>query len=204
MSMPSYSATLKILTKLATANKTRKGFLDAVKARFPVLGKGAFRLGFSSEGNDYAFKVRRHAPRKGSGFSQREIDSSNQDEYASYIKLKKDYPEMAAFVLAPIFYKLPNKHDVVFMPRVETLGENFDYDTESWDDLASDQFRMITHTFSDAHGGNIGYVGNPEEPGCRFYLIDLNCEGSEHVYCSGTRKQAKKLRARMLKNKVAA
>jgi len=173
----SYEVTLQILTKLAAAHKERKDFVKAVKSRFTKLGSGAFRIGFSAEGLEYAFKLRRACPRRGSGFTMAEIRKSNEDEYNTYEAIKSKYPEVAAFVLTPTYHKLPNGHDVVFMPRVEVLGENWNYDTDFWDDMSKAQYRLITCLFSDAHGGNIGYVGDPEAPGCRLYMIDLNTEG---------------------------
>lgn len=195
MKPKTYTATLKILTKLATAHKSRKSFNEAVEKRFTKLGSGAFRHGFSTDGRDFAFKIRRHKPRRESGFSLSDINSSNRDEFDAYNSLRNSAPSLAAFMVAPKFHKLPNRHDVIFMPRVKTLGDDWEWETDGWDKLAREQHELIDRNFRDAHGGNIGYTGNLRKPGCRLYMIDLNM--GEPYFAQESDDAAKQLLARL-------
>jgi len=147
----------------AKAGKGRKKFITEMEKSFTFIGEGAFRLVFAS--NDFVIKVRRHKPDEDCGFSQRQINSSNQDETNGYEELSSDWEHLPGFVVKPILVELPHGHDVVIMERVTPIRSLVD-DGEEADDSIIElletnrrqllQFQFLQETFMDSHSGNLG------------------------------------------------
>lgn len=159
------------LEELADRNPIRADFNRAVRKAFPkCLGHGAFRSVYAAD-KDTVIKIRRSRP-NGSGFSMRDIRVSNQEEAEYFEMLEREQPLFARFVLPPVYWTLPNGHDVVTMRRVEKvwgkLRQSVREKHEDGDTLLGRQYRIISNVFQDAHWGNIGIIGN------RAYLIDIN------------------------------
>lgn len=158
------------------AGTDRRKFNALVAANFRKLGHGAFRIVFDA--GDYVIKLRRHKPYDQNEFPMREIDKSNADEVRGYKQLVKEWDYLSQFVLKPTMMRLPNKHNVVIMPKVDAVVRKLEEagsDNDEWEEDAPenllDQVTFIEENFRDGHTANIGILGK------RAYLIDINFAG---------------------------
>jgi hypothetical protein len=158
------------------AGSDRRIFNKFVGNKYRQIGQGAFRIVFDA--GDYVIKLRRHKPWRENEFPMRQINSSNSDEMKGYKSIARDWKFVAQFVLKPTLIRLPNKHNVVIMPKVDAIVRTLEedgIDNDEWKDDAPvnlvDQVTFIQETFRDGHTANIGILGR------RAYLIDINFAG---------------------------
>lgn len=158
------------------AGKDRKTFNALVGDTYRKIGQGAFRLVYDT--GEFVIKLRRYKPQSSNDFPMRQINSSNADEMRGYKSIVRGWKWTGQFVLKPTLIRLPNGHNVIVMPKVDTIVRTLEddgCDNDAWKDDAPetlvDQVTFIEETFRDAHTANIGILGR------RAYLIDINFAG---------------------------
>jgi hypothetical protein len=190
--MPLMKHTLKsiraLLKSLASDFKDENDFESAVKDRCDEhLGSGMYRS--VSVFGDFVVKV------SWGGWGT----DGNVTEAKFYNALKLRMPALAQFLVKPTLWRLPNKHNIIVMPRVNSMSpdcEEYDFNVivdEDFTPIMREQLKFIQATFFDSHESNVGWDYKLQ----RVWMIDFN------IGCIGDFKAEEVEKASKLLQKVS-